>query len=256
MKYPNHIILDVKSPSLNSKNQYWVNSYAGVNSKTLVNSNLFLNYTSLNQSFNTTPLASLEIISSFQQKNNTSSENNFNQVSSLTWSLFNINFLRKEKIYTKLKYSRCPQYDMVSGGIAALFSAFLGFLICEKFGLELLDSGDFYIAFMYAVFICFSVRPFLKILSIDQQTYSIISLKFLGQFILDIFLLILNTVRFYWSKFFISHSNNRGILVTWLLKIQFFTIVYEYVVELIKFLKGEQDDEEGETKTDSDSKIK
>jgi hypothetical protein len=43
---------------------------------------------------------------------------------------------------------------MVSGGIAALFAAFLGFLITEKFGLELLDSGDFYIAFMYAVFIC------------------------------------------------------------------------------------------------------
>jgi hypothetical protein len=64
---------------------------------------------------------------------------------------------------------------MVSGGIAALFAGFLGFLITEKFGLELLDSGDFYIAFMYAVFICFSVRPFLRILSIDNQAYSIIS---------------------------------------------------------------------------------
>jgi hypothetical protein len=29
---------------------------------------------------------------------------------------FNFNFLRKERLYTKLKYSRCPQYDIVSGG--------------------------------------------------------------------------------------------------------------------------------------------
>lgn len=58
--------------------------------------------------------------------------------------MFDLNFLKKEKIYTKLKYSRTPQYDIVSGGVAALFAGFLGFLICEKFGLELLDSGDFY----------------------------------------------------------------------------------------------------------------
>ena len=75
----------------------------------------------------------------------------------------NINFLRKEKIYTKLKYSRCPQYDMVSGGLAALFSAFLGFLIAEKFGLELLDSGDFYILLMYMIFAVFACRPLIKL---------------------------------------------------------------------------------------------
>jgi hypothetical protein len=51
----------------------------------------------------------------------------------------------------------------VSGGVAALFSGFLGFLICEKFGLELLDSGDFYIFFMYAVFASFALRPLLRI---------------------------------------------------------------------------------------------
>lgn len=80
-------------------------------------------------------------------------------------NLFNINFLKKEKIYTKLKYSRTPQYDIISGGSAALFSGFLGFLICEKFGFELIDSGDFYILFMYIVFLSFSLRPFLKIIS-------------------------------------------------------------------------------------------
>jgi hypothetical protein len=56
---------------------------------------------------------------------------------------FNLIFFRKEKIYTKLKYSRVPQYDAVSGGAAALLSGFLGYLITEKFGLELTDSGDF-----------------------------------------------------------------------------------------------------------------
>ena len=56
---------------------------------------------------------------------------------------FNLIFFRKEKIYTKLKYSRVPQYDAVSGGAAALLAGFLGYLITEKFGLELTDSGDF-----------------------------------------------------------------------------------------------------------------
>ena len=100
---------------------------------------------------------------------------------------------------------------------------------------------------MYAVFMCFSVRPFLKILSIDNNTYNIISLKFLLQFLLDIFSLTLNTIKFYWFKLFISNSNNRDILINWLLKIQFFTIVYDYILELIKFLKGEQDEEEEST---------
>merc|ERR1712001_359926 len=41
--------------------------------------------------------------------------------------VYDINFLRKEKIYTKLKYSRCPQYDIISGGFAAIFAGFIGF---------------------------------------------------------------------------------------------------------------------------------
>ena len=47
----------------------------------------------------------------------------------------NINFLRKERLYTKLKYSRSPAYDIVSGGAAALLAGFLGFLVSEKFGI-------------------------------------------------------------------------------------------------------------------------
>jgi hypothetical protein len=105
---------------------------------------------------------------------------------------------------------------------------------------------------MYAVFICWSTRPFLKILSMDNSSYNIISLKFLSQFLLDLFLLTLNTIKFYWLKTFLSSSNNRGLVASFLLKIQFFTIVYDYVVEVVKFLKGEQEeDEEG---VDSDKK--
>jgi hypothetical protein len=92
-----------------------------------------------------------------------------NQVKQATlYDLFDINFLKKERLYTKLKYSRSPAYDIVSGGAAALLAGFIGFLISEKFGIELVDSGDFYIAFMYAVFASFSLRPLLKILSYKE----------------------------------------------------------------------------------------
>ena len=70
----------------------------------------------------------------------------------------NIIFLIKERTYTKLKYSRAPQADIVSGGVAALFAAFLGYLISEKFGFELIDSGDFYILVMYLVLLVSSLR--------------------------------------------------------------------------------------------------
>lgn len=88
-----------------------------------------------------------------------------------------IHFIRKEVIYTKLKYSRCPQYDIVSGGLAALLSAFIGFLISEKFGLELVDSGDFYIAFMYGVFLVFSCRPLIKLVNTFTLDYHFFSLR-------------------------------------------------------------------------------
>jgi len=84
--------------------------------------------------------------------------------------MFDINFLKREKIYTKLKYSRSPAYDIVSGGVAALFAGFLGFLISEKFGIELVDSGDFYTLFMYIVFLTFSTRPLLKMMNQNALT--------------------------------------------------------------------------------------
>jgi hypothetical protein len=94
--------------------------------------------------------------------------NNLNQ-SYEPENLININFLRYERLYTKLKYSRSPAYDIVSGGAAALFAGFLGFLISEKFGFELVDSGDFYYLFMYLVFGAFILKPLLYISNVNSN---------------------------------------------------------------------------------------
>ena len=89
---------------------------------------------------------------------------------------FDINFLKKEYVFTKLKYSRCPAHDIVSGGFAALFAGFVGFLISEKFGIELVDSGDFYIALMYALFAGFSGRLLVRMLSMNESVNLPVSL--------------------------------------------------------------------------------
>ena len=114
---------------------------------------------------------------------------------------FDINFIRKEKLYTKLKYSRCPQYDIVSGGFAAILAGFIGFLISEKFGIELVDSGDFYIAFMYGVIIIFSTRPLVRIYSKDAATYTPISPNYLLMFVHDLGVLLVQELQFV-LKFF------------------------------------------------------
>ncbi len=113
------------------------------------------------------------------------------------WNLFNINFLRKEKIYTKLKYSRVPQYDIVSGGAAALLAGFLGFLITEKFGFELPDSADFYFLFMYLVFLFFGCRLFLKLIEHDKSSWNIFSLKWLIFFLKTLVFLFINFFKFF-----------------------------------------------------------
>ncbi len=107
------------------------------------------------------------------------------------WKLFDINFLKKEPIYTKLKYSRTPQYDIVSGGVAALFAGFLGFLICEKFGLELLDSGDFYFLFMYLVFFFFFLKLLLKHFSVKTPFWNVLSYKWAYNFYKNFVLLLM-----------------------------------------------------------------
>jgi hypothetical protein len=104
-------------------------------------------------------------------------------------NLINIGFLRKERLYTKLKYSRSPAYDIVSGGAAAIFAGLLGFLISEKFGLELVDSGDFYYLFMYCVFFAFALRPLVAIVSTNAPGTSfldVVSLRRIVDFYSDL----------------------------------------------------------------------
>lgn len=101
-----------------------------------------------------------------QQKTAT---NTLTQVATLEGNLY---FIRSERIYTKLKYSRVPAFDTASGALATLVSGFFGFLICERFGFELLDSGDFYVVFMYAVIGAFLSRTLLLTCNFRSQNGS------------------------------------------------------------------------------------
>ena len=85
-----------------------------------------------------------------------------------------IYFIRKERAYTKLKYSRVPMYDSVSGGVASFFAGFLGFLISERFGYEIVDSWDLYYAYMYIILITLAIRVYI----IAFITFTVKSLKF------------------------------------------------------------------------------
>jgi hypothetical protein len=105
--------------------------------------------------------------------------------------------LRKEWLYTKLKYSRSPAYDIVSGGIAALLAGLLGFLVTEKFGFEMLDSGDFYYALMYLIFLGFSIRPLIFMLTAskvddNRGLYTLFNLIF---FYTDCFIFVLQIFK-------------------------------------------------------------
>ena len=149
----------------------------------------------------------------------------------------NVNFLRKEKIYTKLKYSRCPQYDMVSGGLAALFSAFLGFLICEKFGLELLDSGDFYILLMYIIFAVFSCRPLVKLNSAFYSAPAFYSFKPAIKFYLTIAKLLISFFLNLFTKPLMLNYTCRD-FYTWLIEHQYVWTLVNSIRFWIKFLKN------------------
>lgn len=124
------------------------------------------------------PFWATQYLTKYTAKINVRSVNNNSAIAA-----FNVFFLKKEKIYTKLKYSRVPQYDIVSGGIALMLSGFLGFLICEKFGFELIDSGDFYFLFIYIVFVSFFLRILIKLVSFKQSFSSIFSIKLLIVFV-------------------------------------------------------------------------
>ena len=160
MRKINHIILDFENQPINLVPNYWVLSFIKKEKslKLLTSSSVVLSKVNKSTTF---------------------------------LNYININFLRKEFLYTKLKYSRSPAYDIVSGGAAVIFAGFLGFLVSEKFGLELVDSGDFYFFGMYIVFISFSVRPLLVTLTPSMSFWNILSFKPLFNFYINLLLLFL-----------------------------------------------------------------
>lgn len=235
MKYPNHIILDIKTNTIQPNLSYWAVSYNKLLYSNLSSVEQFLSYKNLM----TKQLVKQEFVV-FKTFNH-SKQANLNIASTLTqptWNIFNIFFLRKEKIYTKLKYSRCPQYDMVSGGLAALFAGFLGFLICEKFGLELLDSGDFYIAFMYGVFMTFSLRPLMRSFSKDNPVYNVLSLKFLFSFLLKIFVLLISFIKTVLINPYLTLTYNPSRFKSFLLKNEAFSSLWKVLNSFIFFCKS------------------
>ena len=177
MRYPQHLLLDY-SPTSNVKTTMnWIGSYT----KQIEHNSPIINRNSCKNQFKNLTNSSTPVLTD-------------------ATVLFDINFLRKDKIYTKLKYSRCPQYDIVSGGWAALFAGLVGFLISEKFGIELVDSGDFYTVFMYGVFACFSLRPLLRIADKNTTWIRLLTLHNLFTFFTQLLVLI--------SRFFKNSLKN------------------------------------------------
>jgi hypothetical protein len=139
----------------------------------------------------------------------------------VSWeNVININFLQKERLYTKLKYSRSPAYDIVSGGAAALFAGLLGFLTSEKFGFELVDSGDFYYLFMYVVFLSFSVRPLLLVSEFDKSFWNTFSFYKIYNFYFTVYLLVVQNI-FTWCTINFSYTPTK--------------VTYNFVLQLVTY---------------------
>lgn len=180
MKYPKHIICDLNPRHENYQTWYWVNDYKQLIFKehehidTIERSRYILpkfnkilltdqpQHKALMETFISDTLYKPD----FQIYVDTTPQ-------CTTFELFDINFLKKDFLYTKLKYSRCPQYDIVSGGLAALLAGFIGFLISEKFGIELVDSGDFYITWMYGAFLCMPIGLFSYMYTHSEFKYNV-----------------------------------------------------------------------------------
>ena len=176
----NHLILDLETKKNINSSANWFNS--SLNEKYITRT-ILSNINISSKLDRSRP----NLISDFEEQNNSNimstsfiTKNNKLQNYTTSFStndVININFLRKERLYTKLKYSRSPAYDIVSGGAAAILAGFIGFLISEKFGFELVDSGDFYYLFIYTVFASFSVRPLLTTMNDKSSLSAVFSLK-------------------------------------------------------------------------------
>lgn len=197
MKFPKHILYDVCANSVNLTDYHWINEYAVVCKSSenetfffLRQKNKFL--TRIRRTGVTLTLAYKSIFLPRTVEKNLNTVRFQNKKTTALGgsiqSLFDINFLKKEKIYTKLKYSRVPQYDAVSGGVAALFAGFLGFLICEKFGFELPDSGDFYFVFMYFTFFFFILKLLSKTIDNSGCFWTALNFKWLFEYLSSLFI--------------------------------------------------------------------
>lgn len=199
MRTPNHIILDFEPKSSIKTN--WLQKFLKLKLNTSLsfyaspqhklNENLETNI--LGVTFNKKSSLNNQSYYYFFLKKVELTPNNNNFFSNSF--IYNINFIRKERLYTKLKYSRSPAYDLVSGGSAALLAGFVGFLISEKYGFELVDSGDFYYLFMYLVFLVFSTRPLLTSINGKESIKKIFSLNFFLNFFLTICYLLIKKVK-------------------------------------------------------------
>ena len=196
MSLPSHLILDLNITKKKHLLPYWAfNLHKTENNPIFLNE---INPNNINVSNKSVKVNWLSFLKSTTQLNNSYSKllvsSEFSQTVStdknlklrssfIAENLININFLRYERLYTKLKYSRSPAFDIVSGGAAALLAGFLGFLISEKFGFELVDSGDFYYLFMYGVFATFILKPLLYIINVNKSVTSSLSIKNLIKFL-------------------------------------------------------------------------
>ena len=188
MSFPSHLIMDLNFNKKTLNSPYWITNFTNINktnpifldeinTKKLTNeySNtykwVFFLKNNNNVSYNNRALL-LHSNTTFNSLNKSSDTPEFTPE-----NLININFLRYERLYTKLKYSRSPAFDIVSGGAAALLAGFVGFLISEKFGFELVDSGDFYYLFMYIVFGVFMLKPLLYIININESVTKTLSYR-------------------------------------------------------------------------------
>ena len=181
MRNFNHLILDLEIKNNTNSSNKWVHSSCqelDLNKSLLVGVDSSSKLTTVQKTFNSDfeELNQASVAYDNGKANGTHYTQQPYSTQFLTQEVININFLRKERLYTKLKYSRSPAYDIVSGGAAAILAGFIGFLISEKFGFELVDSGDFYFLTMYVVFLCFSLRPLLTTTEPTKSVWSSLSI--------------------------------------------------------------------------------
>lgn len=113
------------------------------------------------------------------------------------YTYFKIFFIKKERLYTKLKYSRVPQFDLTSGAVASLVTALFGFMVTEKFGFELIDSGDFYTIVMYLIFIGLIVKTVINLFDNETNQFKLFSINNIFNFYKTIFVVFINYIKKY-----------------------------------------------------------